>query len=309
MKKTVLVLMAAVSLLMTACNSENADTDNGSDSSQTLSPGIGAEIVSGPDGNGVLPQYAEISDAAASAALAAVSEVFTKDSSESIADGVSLRVLEFDGGKAYIVTADLSKCSLKASTPYDIVPDTTNQSLRGQAKVLNNKGENVLAGISANFTNRATHIPSGIIIKNGVTIYNNSPGDDGSVYFGLYNDGKAFACNYAEYCEIYRNNVSEAVSATHIIAKDGALCDIAGDIGNTVCDRTGAGFSADRNTVCFVYAEGVTVYDLANLLIGNGCSVAVSFNYGEELSILCKDTVYGTEASVGPSVMITEKKQ
>lgn len=308
MKKTVLVLLAAASLFMTACNSENKEEASSNDTSEIIRPDIGADIVSGEDGSGALPNYTDVSDAMRVEALAKVSESFDKDSTDEIAEGVTVRTLEFGEGKAYIITADLTKCTLKAATPYDLVPDTTNQSLRGQAEVMERKGYNVLAGIGANLTNKATHIPSGIIIKNSETIYNNSVGDDGSMYFGLYSDGGAFACNYEDYCKIYRNKVSEAVSATHLLVLNGKPQDVPGTVYEEASIRTGAGFSADRRTVCLVYADGVDVTQLANLLIASGCSVAVNFGYGEELSMLGGDTVYGAEAPIGPTLMITEMK-
>ncbi len=304
MKKSVFILLTAAALLFTAC----ADGEEGGNTSgnSSLLPQMGNEIVSGPDGNGELPQYTEIDEAAASAAMSLVSESFDSDKTETIAEGLELRTLVFGESKAYILTADLNKYSLEAATPYGLAPDGTLQSIDGQAKVEESKGAKVVAGIAANATNKGSHVPDGTIISDGKVIYTRS-GNDGSIFLGLYEDNKAFACTYEEYAEIYRNKVTEMVSATHLIALNGKVLDVAGSIYKDKTCRTGGGFTADRSTLCLIYAENVDVTDLSNLLIGSGCSVGVNFNNDPELGLLCGEKLYGTEIAVGPTLLVTEK--
>ena len=306
-KRALLILLTATLLLLCACGDDKSESETESIGGNTeLLPNFGDDVESGADGNGKLPQYAEVSTDAAKAALALVSDSFDKDSTEELAEGLSIRTLSFGDAKAYILTADLGKYSIKVSTPYGLKPDGTMQSLNGQNELANKNGTKAVAAIAANPTDRATCIPKGLIISGGELIYN-IKGNDGSVFFGLYKDGTPFACTYGEYGDIYRNKVTEMVSATHIIAKDGKVLEIAGTIYEEKTFRTGGGFSADGSNLCFVYGENIDIKQLSNLLIGSGCSVAVNFNNGEELGLLCGDTLYGANVSVGPAVLITEK--
>ncbi len=310
MKKNILLLILAALLLLCACskedNGESSDANGAEGEGTEYLPNMGDSIVSEADGNGKLPQYAQVSKEDAEAAMALVSESFDKDSTEKIAEGLSLRSISFGDSKAYILTADLSKYSIKASTPYGLAPDGTLQSLGGQKQLSEMNGVKVVAAIAANETDRATGVPKGMIITGGKVLYKTS-GNDGSVFFGLYADGRPFACTYAEYGEIYRNKVTEMVSAAHIIARDGKIVPVAGSVYEEKKLRTGAGFSADGTKLCIVYGEGINISQLSNLLIGSGCSVAVNFYNGGELGMLCGDKLYGANVSVGPALLITEK--
>lgn len=303
MKKTVLVLMAAISLTMTACNSEKVEND-----AEVITPDIGAEIISRADGNGQLPSYSAVSEDEMGKAIAAVYDGDIAERSNDVADGVTLKTLEFGDSKAYILKADMSKCSVMAETPYNMVPNGTAQSLVGQANIAAGKGFAVMGGFAAATTGRATNTPKGIIVKNGETVYNVS-GNDGSVFFGLYEDGKPFACTYAEFEEIYSNKVREMVAGTRIIVdKNKALTD--GDsLYLEKSNRTAAGFSADRETLYMVYAENVDGPQLANLLLGSGCSMGVSFGRAKDLGFLAGDTVYGVENTEGPTLLLVKENE
>ncbi|MBR6594038.1 MAG: phosphodiester glycosidase family protein [Clostridia bacterium] len=298
MRKLLAVILATVLLGLSACG--------GGESMGVRHPQLGAEISRGADGSGVLPEYAEVTEDMAAAALYAVSDSFALDKDEMLDTGMWLRQLVFGESKAYILRVELEKYSLMASTPYGIAPDGTMQSLRGQAAILAQGGTAVVGGIGANRINGADSAPIGAVVKNGTTLYN-VKGNDGSVYFGLYEDGGAFACSYEEYGTIYRNKVTELVSAPHLIVKDGVAVPVAGSVYQTPVCYTGAGFSADRQTVCFVYAENIEMATLSSLLITSGCSVGVCFDYGEALGMLCGDGVFGNRASVGPALFAVRK--
>ncbi|MBE6677419.1 MAG: phosphodiester glycosidase family protein [Ruminococcaceae bacterium] len=310
MKKTIFVLIMTVLLLLCACkssdNGENGDANGSSVGNTEFLPNMGDSIVSEADGNGKLPQYSPVSKEDAESALSLVSDSFDEDKTEKLAEGLSLRSISFGDSKAYILTADLSKYSIKASTPYGLAPDGTLQSLGGQKQLSEINGVKAVAAIAANETDRATAVPKGMIVTDGKVLYKTSS-NDGSVFFGLYEDGKPFACTYAEYGEIYRNKVTEMVSAAHIIALDGKTVAVAGSVYEEKKLRTGAGFSADGTKLCMVYGENLDISQLSNLLIGSGCSVAVNFGNGGELGMLCGDNLYGANVSVGPALLITEK--
>lgn len=297
MKRMFAIILALLLLSLTAC---------GNGAPLVILPDKGGDITSGADGNGALPTYAEVTEDMAAAALYAVSDSFGYDKDVMLDTGMWLRRLEFGDSKAYILKVELEKYSLKASTPYGMAPDGTLQSLTGQADILSLGGADVVGGMGANRMNRAEGAPIGAVVRDGTTLYN-VKGNDGSVYFGLYEDGGAFACSYEEYAAIYRNRVLEMVSATHMIVKDGVSIPVAGSVYQTPTSYTGAGFSADRQTVCFVYAEKVDMATLSSLLITSGCSVGVCFDYGDELGFLCGDETVGDKSAVGPALFAVRK--
>ncbi len=310
LKKTIFILMTAMLILLCACKKDDSGdigADSGTEGGSTeFLPDFGADIVSEADGSGKLPQYDQVSKEDAKAAFALISESFDNDKTDKLADGLSLRSIGFGDSKAYILTAELDKYSIKASTPYGLAPDGTLQSLGGQKQLSELNGFKTVAAIAANETDRATGVPTGMVITNGKVLYKTG-GNDGSVFFGLYTNGKPFACTYGEYGEIYRNKVTEMVSASHIIALNGKAVSVAGSVYGEKKMRTGAGFSADGKTLCVVYGENIDMSQLSNLLIGSGCSVAVSFDNGDKPGMLCGDNLYGANVSVGPALLITEK--
>ena len=306
MKKTLLIFFTVGALLFCACGKGN-NGESGTEGGNTdMLPQLGGEITSKADGNGKLPHYTAVSEKDAKAAMEAVCDGFDSDSTETIKEGLKLRSLSFGESNVYILTAELDKFSIKTSTPYGLAPDGTLQSLLGQKQLAEKNGIKAVAAIATNEVNKATNIPKGMLITGGKLLYT-AKGNDGSVFFGLYEDGTPFACTYSEYTEIYRNNVSEMVSAAHIIALNGKAVSVAGSIHTEKTTRTGGGFYADGSKLCIVYGENIDTDQLSKLLIGSGCSVGVSFDSGSELGLLCENNMYGTNIAVGPALLITEK--
>lgn len=310
MKKRLLLLTVITCILLCGCGKDEDDVVNSSQGAETetenLLPSIGAEDVSAPDGNGALPEYEEVDRETALAALKSVAEEFESSETQSSNNGsLVFKSYVFDDSKAHVLLIDLDKYTLKAALPYDKKIDGSLQSIEGQIAVAEKNGLEVVAGIAANETHKATNIPCGTVISEGKTVYTVGT-DDGSVFIGLYSDGKAFCCTRKEYEEIYRNKVSEMVSATHIIVKDGKALDIAGSVYEEKTVRTGGGFSADRGTFCLVYGENIDLETLSNLLIANSCSVGVNFDSGRDTGFVY-DKLYGTGAPEGPTLLIAKK--
>ncbi len=295
MKKTILVMMAAVSLMMTACTGDADDTV-----SSVKTPEIGVEITSGADGSGELSELTSVTDTVAKEALLSATGSDTLADAKSIADGVQLYTYSMDGGNAYVIKAELDKVGITASTPYGIVPNGTNQPLASQALKL---GKEAYAGINANAFNSATKEPVGIIVTDGKQIYDRGF-NDGSICFGITSEGKAFACNYSDYAKLHRNKTSEVVSATRFTVDNGKLLDSTSDI---IASRSAAGFTADRNTVYLVYAENTNTTTVASLLLGHGCTVAVEFGYETMTAgMYTSEAYYGGRDGIGASLFITK---
>lgn len=293
MKKTLIALLFTVALVLTACSSDAAP----------ITPQIGGELQTGKDGNGKVPSYTAVTEKTAGEAFSLLGEVGTE--SKAVKDGLKIEELSFSDSKAYIMTVQLDKLTLSASVPFNTKPFGTNQSLKGQAEVLGKEGKAVLGGISANPMNLSINEPFGFVIKDGKKVYDKGF-NDGSVYFGIYEDGKAFAATYSQYTEIYQNKATTAVSGTHMLLLDGKRQPLYGD-DDVKADRIGVGFTADRGTAVLVYAENVSATTLTTLLLSNYCSVAVSLISGDLACMNCNGVDYGTLAPVGPALFVTEK--
>ena len=293
MKRTLIALLFVFALMFTACAKE----------ATPITPQIGGEIQTGKDGNGKIPSYTAVTEKTADEALKLLGAVSAE--SKTVTDGLKIDELSFGESKAYIMTVQMDKLTLSASVPFNTKPFGTNQSLKGQAEVLGKGGKAVLGGISANPMNLSINEPFGFVIKDGEKVYDKGF-NDGSVYFGVYEDGKAFAASYSQYTEIYQNKVETAVSGTHMLLLDGKRQPIYGDDAMET-DRIGVGFTADRGTVVLVYAENVSATTLTTLLLSNYCSVAVSLISGDLACMNCNGVDYGTLAPVGPALFVTEK--
>lgn len=292
MKKTLIALLFTAAVLLTACSGEKLP----------VTPQIGGEIQTGKTGNGKLPTYTAVTETAASDALALLGATAE---SKTVNDGLEIDTLSFGDSKAYVMTVQLDKLTLSATVPFNTKPFGTNQSLKGQAEVLEKEGKAVFGGITANPMNLSINEPFGFVIKDGKKVYDKGF-NDGSVYFGIYEDGKAFAATYSQYTEIYQNKVTTAVSGTHMLLLDGKRQVLYGD-DDQDADRVGVGFTADRGTVVLVYGENLTATELTSVLLSNHCSVAVSLISGDLACMICDGTDYGTLAPVGPALFVTEK--
>ncbi len=291
-KKTLIIILAALLLLLCACSEQEG----------VKKPSVGAEIVKGTDGSGLLEELSAVDEATVKAKLEAATGSAVRSEGKELADGVMLYSYTIDGGNAYAVVAELDKVSLKASTPYNMKPNGTNQLLASQAQIIS--GE-VLAGVNANAFNNISNAPIGIAVQGGKQTYEVGY-NDGSACFGITKDGKAFACSYADYAKIHKNKTAEVVSGTHILVSKGKALSVAPT--NEYADRTGAGFTADRSTVILVFAEDCKMETLASLLIGHGACMGVDFGYGVgDAAMYTAEASYGTQEPSGVSLFIVKK--
>lgn len=294
MKKAVTCLLLAFLLVLCACTEEEVPKTSD----------IGGEIQSGPDGTGVIPTLTPPNAQSMFAASKGVT--VTDEEVSTIADGVTLNTLTFENGKAYVIIASLTKCELTVSTPYNTKPYGTNQSLEGQAEGVSLDGKEVLCGVSASPMNLSVNEPLGIIVKNGSVIYDRGY-NDGSVFFGIYEDGLAFAASYSEYEAIYRNRVKEAVCGSQLLVLDGKMQTVYGDDGARA-NRVAAGLTAYRDAVVLVYGENITAQELSCILVMNYCSRGVALVSGDLACMLTGEENIGGRTPVGPSLFITKKQ-
>ncbi len=292
MKKAFIILTAVLTLLLSACVGE-----------APVTPDLGGDFLQGEDGNGKIPSYNAVDADSAKKELAAIG--ITASESEKVTDGLTLYKYTLESGSAYVMAVELDKLTLTASTPFNTKPFGTNQSLTGQKAVLEKEFSAVWGGVSANPLNISVNEPAGVIIKGGKHIYDVGF-NDGSVYFGIYEDGKAFAASFSEYEKIYRNKVTTMVSGEQFLINNGKKQALYGD-DDTAIDRIGAGFTADRQTAVLVYGESIDMQTLQSLLYGHSCSVAINLIDGTLARMTCKGESFGTNIPVGPALFVTAK--
>ncbi|MDZ5017168.1 phosphodiester glycosidase family protein, partial [Clostridium perfringens] len=106
--------------------------------------------------------------------------------------------------------------SIEAATPNDESAYGL-QPVRKQAEPLLAKGEQVVAGVNADFYNMATGEPVGIFVKDGVVIKEQAPGWK---FFGILKDGTPVIGDSNKFNEV-KGNLEEALGGNAILVKNG----------------------------------------------------------------------------------------
>lgn len=171
--------------------------------------------------------------------------------------------------------------SIEASTPNDESAYGL-QPVRKQAEALLAKGENVVAGVNADFYNMATGEPNGVLVKDGVIIKNHP---ESRKFFGILKDGSAVIGDYNKFNEV-KDNVEEALGGNAILVKDGQVFETP-QTGTDKEPRTAVGIKSNGN-VFFVtvdgrqepYSAGLSMDDLAQLMISMGAIQALNLDGG-----------------------------
>ncbi len=171
--------------------------------------------------------------------------------------------------------------SIEASTPNDESAYGL-QPVRKQAEALLAKGENVVAGVNADFYNMATGEPNGVLLKDGVIIKNHP---ESRKFFGILKDGSAVIGDYNKFNEV-KDNVEEALGGNAILVKDGQVFETP-QTGADKEPRTAVGIKSNGN-VFFItvdgrqepYSAGLSMDDLAQLMISMGAIQALNLDGG-----------------------------
>lgn len=218
-----------------------------------------------------------------------------------LAQGITERGYTFEDStgkrvESFVIEIDTENknVNIEASTPND---DNTYglQSVRKQAEVLLGKGEQVIAGVNADFYNMATGEPNGVLVKDGVIIKDHPASRK---FFGILKDGSAVIGDYNKFNEV-KDNVEEALGGNAILVKDGQVFETP-QTGADKEPRTAVGIKENGN-VFFVtidgrqepYSIGASMNDLAQLMISMGAIQALNLDGGGSTTYLSR--VPGTD--------------
>ncbi|MDU5107482.1 phosphodiester glycosidase family protein [Clostridium sp.] len=173
------------------------------------------------------------------------------------------------------------KVSIEAMTPND-ENSYGLQTVRKQADVLIAKGEQVVAGVNADFYNMATGEPSGVVVKDGVIIKNNP---NSRKFFGVLKDGTPVIGDYNKFNEL-KDNIEEALGGNAILVKDGQVFETP-QTGADKEPRTAVGIKADGKVIFLTvdgrqepYSTGLSMEELAELMISMGAVQALNLDGG-----------------------------
>ena len=192
----------------------------------------------------------------------------------------------------YGVTVDLSQNQIIAGYKDYDASTWGMQTVREQAAAAERSpalgGRKVVAAINADFYNMGTGQPIGALVMGGVK-YNDSP--NGRDYFAILKDGTPVIRTGA-----LQGDEMEAVGgATRFIIDGEVNPNISSTYDTTKGPRSTIGITADRNIMIMMvdgrqapYSSGCDLFDLAAIMIENGCVDAVQLDGGGSATYLAK---------------------
>ncbi len=197
----------------------------------------------------------------------------------------------------YLATADITRDDVNVYANYgDNDPSkgwqmqTVEEQMRAaQANNADVENFNVIAGVNGSGFNMGTGEPSGLLIMNG-TVYKdvNNYG-----FFGIDNEGNAVIGTTAEYNEIYKGKLKEAISGFgSFLIRDGEI--VTTDNSNRA-SRTAVGITATGKVVLMVLdgrqepvSCGGSMAEIAQILFEAGCVQAVNLDGGGSSTYVAK---------------------
>ncbi|MGN1344549.1 MAG: phosphodiester glycosidase family protein, partial [Traorella sp.] len=210
-------------------------------------------------------------------------------------------VLNDDSGtsqnKGYVVEVDMSLSTnsiIAGYKNYDAsswgFQTVTEQAKAAQLAIRNNEkyGENatVVAGINAGFFNMATGEPIGAFVMNGVKIKESTPG---STYLAVLKDG---TLEIRDGSQAIDDNVQEAIAGADRLIKNGVISTPKNNSSDLLMPRVALGIKENGNVVILQVdgrqaptSVGMTLYELAEILLGLGCVEAVNYDGGGSATI------------------------
>ncbi len=197
--------------------------------------------------------------------------------------------------RAYAISVEKGSATIQTTMPSDSADKIgTVAKMSNQLSAAVSNGKNVLAGVNADFFDMGgTNVMRGLCIKDGKLI----SGAGGRPWFGITHEGDAVMGTDADYAD-YKNKLTTAVGASHVILKDGATDDLATstEFSYTRHPRTAAGVTADGRVVLIVVdgrqpsvSNGASLADLAYIMASLGCVDAVNLDGGGSSTFILKN--------------------
>lgn len=193
--------------------------------------------------------------------------------------------------ESFVIEVDSmnEKVSIEATTPND-ENSYGLQTVRKQSEALIAKGEQVVAGVNADFYNMATGEPRGVLVKDGIIIKDHP---DSWSFFGILKDGTPVIGDATKFNEL-KDNIEEALGGNAIVVKDGQVFETP-QTGADKESRTAVGIKADGKVIFLTidgrqepYSAGLSMKELAELMISMGAVQAINLEGGGSSTFLSR---------------------
>ncbi|MCD7774150.1 MAG: phosphodiester glycosidase family protein [Clostridiales bacterium] len=199
--------------------------------------------------------------------------------------------------QGYILEVDLNDPTVSIMTSYKDQDASSwgMQTVRDQAEAAERLlGVNVVAGINGGPYNMTTGKPSGAFVLQGTAYLNNPQSgqnyDTYMPYFAIMKDGTAKIGRCAPDVE----NMEACVCAlTYLLIEDGEITLDTIDGSTEINPRLAIGIKADGTVVIYEvdgrqdpYSEGMTVQELAEIMLSLGCVDAINLDGGGSATLL-----------------------
>ena len=221
---------------------------------------------------------------------------------EEITDGVTYQENTFTGSdslpyKTYALFLDPEKVTLHTGTAengYDIMP-VVRQNVMEQMQASVSDGLDVIAAVNGDFfAISSTFIPSGLSVKDGIVLTDNT---NWRPYSAVTKDGQ-FLINDGINERVDANTLQMAVGGSWVIVKEGQYnpTTASGDMGNTAHPRTLAGVREDGTIILAVIdgrqpalSNGATYEQSAAYMIWLGAKTAINHDGGGSSTMIIRN--------------------
>jgi exopolysaccharide biosynthesis protein len=205
--------------------------------------------------------------------------------------------------RAYIMTIEKGAATIATCLPNDEMKVGPLANIKKQVTAARNNGQNVIAGINADFFN--VYPVEGLCIKDGVVLH----GTGGRQWFGITKDGEAVIGEGTEYSR-YEGKLITAVGGSNIVIHQDYVTNISIDHewGYTRHPRTAVGIKHDGSVVFMVVdgrqpsiSNGAALADLADILGSLGCCKAINLDGGGSSTFVLLDENENFQTMNSPS--------
>ena len=278
LKKWGLLLLLMASLVQTSCNTEDSLAIPASD--YVIQSPLTQRIV---DSSGL------------------IARVF-HDTMFQVAEGVKEIDIHYLSQRGYStrvyilqVAVDNPSVRLIAGMPFGATTLTGNmQPLPEMAKYYDSAGQHVVGGVNADFFDRATGVPRGVLIVNGQLLKDSWFNERSATFVGVLKDGSPIIGTRDDFDRL-QDQLQYAVGAGQLLVQNHQMVsDI--PIYTEIAPRTGAGLAA-QDTLYFAVADGRNFYwsnglevpELGQLLRACGAQIAVNMDGGGSSTFLIRN--------------------
>ena len=223
--------------------------------------------------------------------------------SRQLAKGVDYMQLTYEDAEGlpyrlYVLTVDPDKSYLHTGTvddSYNLMPQR-GQNVADQMRCASENGIHAIAAVNGDFFSiKSTYMPSGLCIKDGTVIRENS---NYRPFSAFTKDGQYIICD-GKLDKVAYDTLSVAVGGSHVIVRNGMPYDLQQDSEFSITShpRTLSGVKED-GTILFVvidgrqpkHSNGAPLERCARIMIALGAKDAINHDGGGSSTMILHDT-------------------